>query len=109
MQMRELKLKGKKRWEVLFREGNWLVGLYCPERASREEVQELEKHDFPELFYLVDGEVTLLVGEKVKEVKLTRDRAVVVEDWHNAYGKGKVLVVEREGVKTEFRPLRKTS
>jgi len=107
--MRELKLRGGKRWEVLFREGNWLVGLYCPEHASREQVEVLEKHDFPELFYLVEGDVTLLIGEKCKEVELTKDKVVVVEDWHNAYGKGKVLVVEREGVKTEFKQLRKTS
>lgn len=107
--MRELKLKGGKRWEVLFKEGNWLVGLYCPEHTSKEQVEVLEKHDFPELFYLVEGDVTLLIGEKCKEVKLAKNKAVVVEDWHNAYGKGKVLVVEREGVKTEFKQLRKTS
>jgi len=105
--MKELSLKGEERWRVLFREGKWLVGLYVPENRKREEVTKLERHDHPELFYLVGGKVKLVLESegKVMEVPLRKDSAVVVEEWHNAYGKGRVLVVEREGVKTEFKTL----
>lgn len=73
--MKELSLKGEERWRVLFREGKWLVGLYVPENHKREEVTKLERHDYPELFYLVDGRVKLVLESegKVMEVPLRKD------------------------------------
>ncbi len=99
------------RWQVAFDEGNWLLGIYRPEFGSREEVKELEKHDAPELFLLLEGRVVLLLQEEeeeVKELELRAGEAVILDCWHNAYSpdrSGQALVVERTGVRTEFKPL----
>ena len=52
-------------WKVAFKdEGKWLLGLYSPENTSLEDVDFLEKHDGPELFYLMNGAVTLVVRDE---------------------------------------------
>lgn len=107
-------LKSEERWKVLFKDkGKWLVGLYFPESPSREEIIQLEMHDSPELFYLVEGDVTLVLEEEpgnIIQVPLSKRQAIVVETWHNAYrpsGKyGLCLVIERDGVKTEFKEMK---
>ncbi len=51
--MKEIKILPKKRWEVIFQSSDWKVGIYVPELKSFKEITYLEKHDKPELFYLV--------------------------------------------------------
>ena len=99
-------------WKVAFRdEGKWLFGLYSPENTSLEEVDFLEKHDGPELFYLMNGAVTLVVKEKeeIEEIPLQRDIVVIVDTWHNAYSpkgkRGVCLVIEKDGVSSEIQKI----
>ncbi len=100
------------RWKVLFRDpGKWLLSVYVPENERREDIRVLEKHDAPELFYLVRGKVTLVVssGEEIEEVEMEPGRAYIVEGWHNAYrpegGEGVAMVIEKDGVTTELRDI----
>ncbi len=104
--MKEILLASDERWKVIVKdEGFWAVGLYRPENESLEDVKELEKHDCPELFVLLEGDITLVLseGKGLKELKIEKGKAYLVTEWHNAYGKGLALVVERDGVKTEFK------
>lgn len=102
--IKKLELKSKRRWKILLNEGKWLCGLYIPEFRRKEEIDKLEKHDAPELFLLIEGKVNLVVKDKgrEREISLAKGEATVLDCWHNAYGKGKVFVVERAGVSTEF-------
>jgi hypothetical protein len=116
MSYRVCDLKTTERWKVLFRDKNvWLAGLYVPEFTHRDEISLLEKHDAPELFYLIDGNVTLVLGSEdgTVDVPLDKNQAIFVGTWHNAYrpmgGFGLVLVVERDGVKTEFKNVKEFS
>jgi len=102
------------RWEVVFRDSDrWQVGVYVPEYTSIGEVVMLEKHDAPELFYLVKGSIVLVLSSdlrEIREVAMEPGRLYVVDEWHNAYRpngvEGVVLVVERAGVKTEYARIR---
>jgi len=109
-------LKTTERLKVLFRDKNvWLAELYVPEFTHRNEISLLEKHDAPELFYLIDGNVTLVLGseDETVDVPLNKNQAIIVETWHNAYrptgGLGLILVIERDGVKTEFKSVKEFS
>jgi hypothetical protein len=46
-------------------------------------VKKLEKHKYPELFYLIDGEVNLVLKEdkEIKELPLKKDEVVIVDTW----------------------------
>lgn len=98
------------RWSVVFAdEPQWRAGIYVPENSSREEIVILERHNRPELFLLIEGEIVLVVssdGVKVEEVPMEPGKLYVVEEWHNAYrpgGKpGKALVIEAAGIQTEY-------
>lgn len=105
-------LKNKGRWNVIYEEGKWLIGIYRPEFRSEEEIKVLEKHNVPEFFLLMEGDITLLVsedGREVKKVRMKKGEGVVLDNWHNAYsrrGNGIALVIERSGVKTRFLKFR---
>ncbi len=102
------------RWRVLFTDdGRWRLGVYRPENESLGDIEFLERHDVPELFYLVRGRVVLVVsgdGVGFEEVELEPGYAYVVTEWHNAYRpggcEGVALVVEASGVRTEYRPFK---
>jgi len=102
------------RWEVVFRDSDrWQVGVYVPEYTSIGDVVVLEKHDAPELFYLVKGSIVLVLSSDlrgVREVVMEPGRLYVVDEWHNAYRpngvEGVALVVERTGVRTEYARIR---
>jgi hypothetical protein len=106
----KVSLESRKRWDIIFRdEGRWLCGLYVPEHTSREQVKRLERHEGPELFYLVKGRIVLVLssdGKNVIEVLMEKGMVYVVEEWHNAFRpdgvEGVSLVVERADVRTEF-------
>lgn len=103
-------LEREGRWSVIFRDNKrWQCGLYVPEYTSKEQVKCLEKHDGPELFYLVEGEIVLVLsvdGKDIVEVPMERNMVYIVDEWHNAYRpnsvKGISLVIEKTNVKTQF-------
>ena len=105
----KIKFKSNVRWQVVFKDpDNWAMGLYRPENRSLKDVKYLEKHDGPELFVLLEGEVVLVLsedGSKIEEVEMEKGIGYIVNCWHNAYspkGDGLVLVIERDNIKTEF-------
>ncbi len=110
----KIHIKPKQRWEVVFRENNkWQCGIYVPEFTSKNQVTFLEKHNAPELFYLVRGSITLILsrdGKKITEVPMEKNIIYIVDEWHNAYRpegvEGVALVIEREDIKTKFLKLK---
>lgn len=101
-------------WQVLCGDhGHWRVGLYSPALASRAEVKELERHDCPELFLLLEGELTLVLADAgapgaVRELALEPGRPVLVSAPHSGYcprgpHRGVAFVVERDRFDTEYR------
>ena len=110
--MEVIEVKAKRRWEVVFRDGDcWQLGIYVPENESIDDIKVLERHDCPEMFYLIKGRVVLVLssGDGLEEVEMREGRIYIVDCWHNAYrpggSPGIALVVERPSVKTEYRPL----
>lgn len=57
-------IKADKEWDVIFNEGkNWRVGIYRPKYKSAGEITELEQHNCPEAFLLLQGRLTMLYKE----------------------------------------------
>ena len=49
-------------WQVLCGDtGNYRIGVYSPAATSVGQIEELEEHDCPELFLLLEGELSLLL------------------------------------------------
>ena len=110
--IKKIPMTGEKLWEVKFREEpNWLLGLYSPDLRSRAEVRKLEKHDVPELFFLVEGEITLVLrdGGETEDLQMKAGEAVILDCWHNAYSpgreRGRALVIEKCGVVTRYEDI----
>lgn len=80
--------------------GNWKIAfLNYAEKFSRSGMRYLERHrETDEVFVLLAGAATLLLGENMTEVELQDKKAYVVEQgvWHNILLKedAKVLIVE---------------
>jgi len=99
------------RWQVLCGDrGHWRVGIYSPPEASAAEVGELERHDCPELFLLLDGRLTLVCqqGATTREIELQPGQPVLVTAPHSGYcpdgpHAGRAFVVERDAFQTEYR------
>jgi hypothetical protein len=97
-------------WHVLCGDaGHWRVGMYSPCASRVEQVQELERHDCPELFVLISGKITLIVFERgvVREIELLPGVGVLVSAPHSGYcpegpHSGRALVVERDSFDTEY-------
>ena len=54
-------IKADKEWDVIFNEGShWRVGIYRPKYRSAAEITELEQHNCPEAFLLLQGNLTML-------------------------------------------------
>ena len=59
--MESAPITANKEWEVIFNEGtNWRIGIYRPKYRSADEITELEQHNCPESFLLLQGELTML-------------------------------------------------
>lgn len=108
--MKKIYLKSKNRWKVLFTDKNhWQCGIYIPEYASSSQITKFEKHNGPELFLLIDGEVNLVILRKNKriEMPLKKNEIVIVNEWHNAYRpkgkKGIALVIEKDNISTKWK------
>ncbi len=99
------------RWQVLCGdEAHWRVGLYSPAEQHPEDIEELEKHDCPELFLLLSGRLTLLVARDgaLQELALEPGRPVLVDAPHCGFcpdgpHTGVAFVVERDRFETEYR------
>ncbi len=112
--MKIIDIMPKSRWEVVFKDNdNWQAGIYVPEHTSRGDIKLLEKHDSPELFYLIEGEIVLVLSEDLRsfmEVKMVPNKLYIIDEWHNAYRpegvKGVALVIERTGVKTQYKDIK---
>ncbi len=100
-------------WQVLCGDsGVWRCGLFSPKFSSVDEIQKLERHNCPEFFMLIEGNLSLLVvdsGEKTL-IKLERYKPVMIRDWHDGFCPkgpytGKALVVERDVFETEYEML----
>lgn len=98
-------------WQVLCGDReHWRVGLYSPAGASAAACAELERHDCPELFLLLDGRLTLVLAGPggVRELELVPGDPVLVTAPHNGFcpdgpHRGRALVVERDSFDTEYR------
>lgn len=80
--------------------GNWKIAfLNYADKFSRSEMSYLERHkETDEVFVLLAGAATLLLGENMTEVELQEKKAYVVERdvWHNILltEDAKILIVE---------------
>jgi len=98
-------------WQVLCGDaGHWRCGLYSPEFERLDQIKELERHDCPELFLLVRGQVTVVVqrADGLTAIPLENGRPVLVRGPHSGYcpdgpGSGTAFVVERDAFETEYR------
>ncbi len=98
-------------WQVLCGDaGHWRVGVYSPAASAAAELVELERHDCPELFCLLSGQLTLVLWtpQGLREVPLLPQRPVLVEAPHWGFcpagpHTGQALVVERDAFGTEYR------
>jgi hypothetical protein len=102
------------RWQVICSDGpHWRVGIYSPPEAHAREVRELERHDCPELFLLMEGRITLVFRNEqgvLCELVLSPGAPVLITSPHGAYCPdgpftGVALVVERSEFETEMLPM----
>lgn len=98
-------------WQVVCGDaGHWRAGVYSPSLAARAQVQELERHDCPELFVLLRGRLILVVAGPggVRELELQQGKPVLISAPHSGYcpdgpHTGAAFVVERDSFDTEYR------
>jgi hypothetical protein len=90
--------------------GHWRLGVYSPAETRPEDLAELERHDCPELFLLLEGRLTLLLAEggARRELPLEPGKPVLVTAPHGGFcpggpHTGRALVVERDAFDTEYR------
>ena len=97
-------------WQVLCGDaGRYRVGLYSPMATGPDDISELEQHDCPEFFWLVEGRLTLLLAKnrKLIELELEPNKPVLVSAPHAGFcpdgpQTGRALVVERDSVDTRY-------
>lgn len=98
-------------WQVLCGDaGHWRLGIYSPREAGLADIHEMERHDCPELFLLLKGDLTLVLAEGggLRELPLEAGRPVLVTLPHAGYcprgpHSGVALVVERDSFDTQYR------
>lgn len=97
-------------WQVLCGDReHWRVGIYSPQLTGPEQIEELEQHDCPEFFWLLDGRLTLVLAREdaVEYLDLEVGRPVLVTAPHSGYcpdgpHTGRALVVERDVFETRY-------
>jgi hypothetical protein len=100
-------------WQVLCGDtGHWRLGFYSPAEASADAIAQLEQHDCPELFLLLEGRLTLLLaeGDGTRELQLEPGQPVLISAPHAGFcpdgpHTGTAVVVERDNFDTEYRPV----
>lgn len=106
-----LSTEPRKVWQVLCGDTNhWRVGMYSPSATCAADLPELERHDCPELFLLIQGHLTLLVaeGNGTRELVLEPGKPVLIEAPHSGFcpdgpHTGMAFVVERDAFDTLYR------
>ena len=107
-----LEIARSQRWQVLCGDADhWRLGVYSPPEDSAEQCAELEKHDCPELFMLLSGNVTLVLADGeggTRLLPLEMNKPVLISTPHAGFcpdgpHTGKCLVVERDEFDTEYR------
>ena len=103
----------KERWQVLCGDENhWRLGIYSPEYSKESDILELESHNCPEMFILLEGRVSLLLfNEETKgfeTLELLPGKPIMVDTWHDGFCPdgpftGKALVVERDQFETLYK------
>lgn len=100
------------RWQVMCGDaGHWRAGVYSPPQTRPDELDELERHDCPELFLLMSGRLTLLLSDGkggTRELPLEAGKPVLVRAPHSGFcpdgpHTGVAFVVERDAFLTEYR------
>jgi len=110
--MKVLNTKTNLSWKVLFNDGaNWRVGIYKPQFKNLKEIKILEKHNVPELFVLLAGEINLVIlkNKKIQTIKLKKNQPLVINSYHNGFSpksNGISLVVERGKFTTKYLDLK---
>ncbi|MBI5533323.1 MAG: hypothetical protein HY898_11440 [Deltaproteobacteria bacterium] len=106
-----LQPKAAQVWQVVCGDAeHWRAGVYSPAMTSKEQIEELERHDCPELFLLLQGRLTLLIADSggVRELELKQGEPVLVSSPHSGFcpdgpHTGSAFVVERDSFDTEYR------
>lgn len=102
-------INANKEWDVIFNEGkNWRVGIYRPKPKSAAEIKELEQHDCPESFLLLEGHLVMLhknADGSIAEKKLQPMELTTFTEAHAGYspdGSGVAFVVENAKFETIY-------
>ncbi len=107
-----LNIKKRKRWQVLCGDKkHYRIGVYSPEYTKASDIKIMEKHNCPEFFMLIKGNLSLLICDdsgREKIIKLKPEKPVFVTDWHNGFCadgkfKGLAIVVERDEFNTMYK------
>jgi hypothetical protein len=105
-----LNLKERQVWQVLCGDReHWRVGIYSPQMTGPDQIEELEQHDCPEFFWLLDGRLTLVLAREgaLEQLDLEPGRPVLVQSPHSGFcpdgpHTGRALVVERDVFETRY-------
>lgn len=97
-------------WQVLCGDrDHWRLGLYSPAATGPEQIEQLEQHDCPELFWLLDGRLCLLVAKdrRLEQIELIVGQPVLVSAPHAGFcpdgpHTGRALVIERDAFDTRY-------
>lgn len=97
-------------WQVLCGDRDrWRVGLYSPAVTDPDQITELEQHDCPEFFVLLEGRLSLLLAKnrKIIELPLEVGKPILVSAPHAGFcpdgpHTGRALVVERDSFDTRY-------
>lgn len=102
-------LQTSQEWKVLLTRGaKWRIGVYRPQLKKKIEIQELEKHNCPESFLLVEGEIIMNYRDEngiIQEKKLELMQLTTFIEPHAGYspaGNGVALVVEDATFETVY-------
>jgi hypothetical protein len=98
-------------WQVVCGDAeHWRAGIYSPSATARGQIEELERHDCPELFLLLQGRLSLLIADSggVRELELKEGEPVLVSSPHSGFcpdgpHTGSAFVVERDSFDTVYR------
>jgi len=108
-----LKPKEKERWQVLCGdEKHWRLGIYSPKYAQESDITQLESHNCPELFVLLEGNMSLLLyhedSKLFETLELKKGEPIMVDTWHDGFCPdgpftGRALVIERDQFETLYK------
>jgi len=108
-----LKPQENKQWQVLCGdEKHWRLGIYSPQYSQESDIEELESHNCPEIFVLLEGQISLLLfheeTKKFEILELKKGIPIVVSAWHDGFCSngpftGKALVIERDQFETFYK------